>query len=104
MNPTQSNSQWSGGIALQTAPKNSECKNPLEKFSPRFFGINTASFSLIIFQKPNYQRGKLLISAGANEGHFGGKMQRGPFSCTTMPGSPDTCRTEENGLPGIPMS
>jgi len=29
-------------------PKNSECKNPLEKFSPRFFGIKTASSCLII--------------------------------------------------------
>jgi len=34
-----------------TAPKYSECKNTLEKFSPRFFGIKTASSSLIIFQK-----------------------------------------------------
>jgi len=34
---TQSNNQWSGGIAAHTAPKNSECKNALEGFSPRFF-------------------------------------------------------------------
>jgi len=33
----QSNHQWNGGIAAHTAPKNSECKNPLEKFSPRLF-------------------------------------------------------------------
>ena len=33
----QSNNHWSGGIAAHPAPKNSECKNPLEKFSPRFF-------------------------------------------------------------------
>ena len=32
-------------------PKNSECKNPLEKFSPRFSGIKTPSSSLIIFQR-----------------------------------------------------
>jgi len=32
-------------------PKNPECKNPLENFSPRFFGIKTASSSLIIFQR-----------------------------------------------------
>jgi len=31
--------------------KNSECRNPLEKFSPRFFGIKAASSSLIIFQR-----------------------------------------------------
>ena len=34
----QSNNQWSGGIKAVPAPKNSECKNPLEKFSPRFLG------------------------------------------------------------------
>jgi len=38
MTRRQSNNQWSGGIAAHPAPKNSECKNPLEKFSPRFFG------------------------------------------------------------------
>jgi len=31
-------------------PKNSECKNQKENFSPRFFGIKTASSSMIIFQ------------------------------------------------------
>jgi len=33
----QSNNQWSGGIAVHPASKHSECKNPPEKFSPRFF-------------------------------------------------------------------
>ena len=37
MTRTQNNNQWSGDIAAHLAPKNSECKNPLEKFSPRFF-------------------------------------------------------------------
>ena len=37
MTRRQSNNQWSGGIASHPATKNSECKNPLEKFSPRFF-------------------------------------------------------------------
>jgi hypothetical protein len=32
----QSNNQWDGCIAAHTAPNNSKCKNPLEKFSPRF--------------------------------------------------------------------
>jgi len=35
--------QRSGGIAAHPVPNGSECKNPLEKFSPRFFGIKTAS-------------------------------------------------------------
>jgi len=37
MTRRQSNNQWSGGIVAHPAPKNSECKYPLEKFSPRFF-------------------------------------------------------------------
>jgi len=41
-----------------------------------FFGIKTASFSFIIFQRANYQRRVLLISAGATEGHFEGKTPR----------------------------
>jgi hypothetical protein len=69
------NNQWSGGIAAHPAPKDSECKNPLEKFSPRFFGIKTASSSLSS-KGPNYQRGVLLISVGAIEGHFEGKTAR----------------------------
>jgi len=32
-------------------PQNAGCKNPLEKFSPGFFGINKAFSSLIIFQR-----------------------------------------------------
>ena len=51
MTRRQSNNQWSGGIAAHAAPKNSECKNSLEKFSPRFFGTKTASSWLIIFQR-----------------------------------------------------
>ena len=37
MTRRQRNNQWSGDIAAHPAPKNSESKNPLEKFSPRFF-------------------------------------------------------------------
>jgi len=51
MTRRQSNKHWNGGIAAHPAPKCPECKNPLEKFSPRFFGIKTASSSLIIFQR-----------------------------------------------------
>jgi len=32
-------------------PKNSECKNSLENYLPRYFGIKTAFSSLIIFQR-----------------------------------------------------
>ena len=51
MTRRQSNNQWSSGITAHPAPKNSEYENPLEKISPRFFGVKTASSSLIIFQR-----------------------------------------------------
>jgi len=47
MTRRQSNNEWRGGIAAHPAQKNSECK----RFWPRFFGIKTASSSLIIFQR-----------------------------------------------------
>jgi len=37
MTRRQSNNEWSGIIVAHPALKNSECKNPLEKFSPRYF-------------------------------------------------------------------
>ena len=72
------------------APKNSECKNPLEKLSPRFLGSRQHPPHWLSFKGPNYQRGVLLISAGAIEGHFEGKTPaagrspRRSWSCTTM--------------------
>ena len=58
---------------------------------------------------PNCQRGVLLISAGAIEGHFEGKKprefhQRGLVLARQCPGSPGTCNPEETGLPGLPES
>jgi len=76
MTRRQSNNQWSGGVAAHPTPKNSECKNPLENFSPRFFGIKTHPPSLLSSKGPNYQREVLLISAGAIEGYFEGKTPR----------------------------
>ena len=50
MTRRQSNKQWNDGVADRTAPKKKfEFKIPLEKFSPRFFGIKTVSFSLVIY-------------------------------------------------------
>jgi len=69
----QSKNQWSGGIAAHPAPKNSECKNPLEKLSPRFFGIKTTSSSLIIFQRAKLSTRSITHLCWAIEGHFEGK-------------------------------
>jgi len=51
----------------------------------------------------------LLISAGANEGHFEGKTPRevhqgGLVLARQCPGSPGTCNPEETGLPGLSIS
>jgi len=43
--------------SLRSQKKNSECKTPLENFSPRFFGIKTASSSLIIIQRAKLSTG-----------------------------------------------
>jgi len=58
---------------------------------------------------PNYQRGVLLISASALEGHFEGKTLRedhqgGLVLPRQCPGSPDIYNQEETGLPGLPVS
>ena len=102
MTRRQSNNQWSGGIAAHPAPKNSECKNPLEKFSPRFFGIKTAP-SLIIFQRAKLSTRSITHLCWCNWTHFGGQTPREGLA-RQCPGSPGTCNPEETGLPGLPMS
>ena len=82
-------------------PKNSECKNPL--------GSRRHPPHWLPYKGPNYQRGVLLISAGAIEGHFEGKTprefhQRSLVLARQRPGSPGTCNPEETGLPGFPVS
>ena len=52
----QQSMEWWHSISPRPAPKHSKCKDPLEKFSPRFFGIKTASSSLITFQRAKLSR------------------------------------------------
>ena len=66
------------------APKNSECKNPLEKFSPRCFGIKTPSSSLIIFQRAKLSTRSIIHFCWCNCKTFW-RSQRGPCYWTTMP-------------------
>ena len=86
----QNNNQWSGGIAAHPAPKNSECKNLLEKFSSRHFGIGTASSSLIIFYRAKLTTRSITHLCWCNwrtfwRQSFAGNSPRGSCSCTTMP-------------------
>ena len=111
MTQKQSNSEWTGGIVAHLAPKNSECKNPLENFSPRFFGTKAASFSLFIFQRANLSTRSITHFCWCNwrtfwrknaagcEGH-----ERGLVLLRHCPSSPGTCNPKETGLPGLPMS
>ena len=86
MTQRQSNNQWSGGIGAHPAPKYSECRNPLEKFSPRFFRIKTPSSSLIIFQRAKLSMRSITQLCWCNWRTFWRKRSpRGSCSCTTMP-------------------
>ena len=109
MTQRQSNNQWSGGIAAHSIPKNSECRYPLVKFSPQYFGSRQHPPHWLSSKGPNYQRRILLISAGETEGHFEGKTQwqghlGGLVLAWQCPDSPGTCNPEETGLPGLQMS
>ena len=88
MTQRQSNNQWSGVIAIHPAQKNSECKNPLGKFSPQFFGIKTASSSFIIFQRAKLSTWSITHLCWCNWRTFWRKnaverSPRGSCSCTT---------------------
>jgi len=87
MTRRQSNNQWS--IAAHPAPKNSECKNPLEKFSPRFFGIKTASSSLVIFQRAKLSTQSITQLCWCNwtfwRKNAAGRSPRKSCSCKIMP-------------------
>jgi len=71
--------EWRHSGSPRPAKKNSECKNPLEKFSPRFFGIKTASSSLIIFQPTNaeYYSSLLVQLKDILKGKSRGKVTKG---------------------------
>ena len=71
-------------------PKNSKCKNPLEKFSPRFLGIKTASSSLISFQRAKLSTRNITHLCWYSWRIFWRKnaavsSPKGSCSCTTIP-------------------
>ena len=74
-----------------------------------FLGSRLYPPHLLSSKCPNYQRGVLLISAGAIEGHFEGKppleFHQGVLVFERQcPGSSGTCNPEETGLPEFPLS
>jgi len=90
MTRRHSNNQWGSSITAHPAPKYSECKTPLEKFSPRFFGIKMAHSSLIIFQRTKLSTRSVTHLCWWNWRTFwrknvAGRSPRGSCSCTTLP-------------------
>ena len=96
--------------SVSTRPK----KIPSEKIhwkSSRldFLGSKRHPLHWLSSKESNYQRGLLLISAGAIEGHFEGKTQRedhkgGLVLSRQCPVSTGTLKPEETGVPGLPVS
>jgi len=92
MTGRESNNQWSGGIEAHPIPKNSECKIRWKISRLDFLGSRRHPPHWLCAKGPNYQRRVLLISAGAIEGHFEGKMpwaghQAGLVPAWQCPGS-----------------
>ena len=96
--------EWRHNGSPRTAPKKFLVQNPLETFSPWFSHWLSS-------KGPNYQRGVLLICAGAIQGHFERKTptrreghQGGHVLVHQWPDSPGTCSPKETGQLGLPMS
>jgi len=109
MNRRQSNNQWNGGISAHPVPKIPSAKIHWRSSRLDFLGSRRHPRHWLSSKGPNYQRGVLLISAGANEGHFEGKTLREFHQgrlvlARQYPGSPDTLNPEETGLPGLPIA
>ena len=85
----QSNNQWSSGIAAHPAPKKFRVQKSAGNFSPRLFGITTASSSLIIFQRAKISTRSITHLCWFKWRTFwrknaAGRSPRGSCSCTTM--------------------
>ena len=109
MTRRQSNSQRSGGIAVHHVQKIPNIKIRWKSSRLDFLGSRRHPPHWLSSKGPNYQRGVLIISVGAIEGHFEGKTSREVHQGRRVlagqcPDSPGTCNPEETGLPGLPMS
>jgi len=108
MTRRQSNNQWSGCIAAQGALKILSAKIPGKVLASIFWDQDGVLLINCLPKGQTINAGVLLISAGAIEGHFEGKMPRechqgGLVLERQCPGSPGTCNPEETGLPGLPV-
>ena len=98
----QQSIEWRHSGSPHPPPK--ECKNPLEKFSPRFFGTKTASSSLIIFQRAKLSTRRITHLCRCNWRTFWRTKAaeispRRSCSCTTMPRLTRHLQQRRNWLP-----
>ena len=90
---------------------NTECKNPLERFSPRFFGMDQDGILLIDYLpkgqtiNTEYYSSLLVQLKDILKEKRRGKLTKAVlFFARRCPVSPGTCNPEETGLPGFPVS
>jgi len=107
----QSNNQLSGGIVAHPPPqKKSECKNPVGKFSPRFFWDQDGILLINYLPKGQTINAEYYLSLLVQlkdilkEKRHGKFTKGGPVLARQCSGAPGTCNAEETGLPGFPMS
>jgi len=83
MTRRQSNNQSSGDIAAHPAPKKIRVQKSAGKVLASIFWDQERALSSLSSKRLNYQRGVLLISVGATEGHLkenaAGKSPRGSY-------------------------
>jgi hypothetical protein len=96
----QKSMEWRHSGSFHLAPKTSECKIPLEKFSTRFLWSRRHPPHWLYSKGPNYH---LLVQLK----DFKGKTQREGHQgdlvlARQCPGSPGTYNLEETGQPGLP--
>jgi len=110
MTRTQTNNQWSGGIAAYSVPKKFRLQKSAGKvlasifwdqdsilhidYLPKGQTINAEHYSSLLVQLKDILKEKIPL-----EGHQGGLVP-----ARQCPGSPRTCNPEETGIPGLPMS
>jgi len=90
MTRRKSNNQWGSGIAAHPVPKFPSAKICWKIYRLYFFGIKTASSSLIIFQRAKLSTRSIIHLCWCNWRTFwrknaAGNLQKGAFSCTTIP-------------------
>ena len=73
----QSNNQWNGCIGTHPAPNLPSAKILWKSSRLDFLGSRRYPPHWLSSREPNYQRGVIIISVGAIEGHFEGKTTRG---------------------------